>query len=139
MYRPNGILCTLGWLFYSQPKNILKHRQQYKDDFCWKYLDHSENNCEGLTQWSFVSLGATLNYTTLNLNDLSNWLESNECIYCDRWNHKNWHPCHDLPQTCGWKKSICPVWIIPTDNLQSLLRTSFRVNEIWPNKYGTQN
>ena len=28
----------------------------------------------------------------------------------------NWHPFHDLPQTCWEWKSVCPVCIRPTDN-----------------------
>ena len=50
---------------------------------------------------------------------------------------KNWNPLHKLPQTCGGRKYICPVWIWCTDNLLSHLRTSFRINNIWPNKYDT--
>ena len=30
--------------------------------------------------------------------------------------YKNWHPLHNLPQTCGGIKYICPVWIRPTNN-----------------------
>ena len=33
---PNGPLCTLGWLFYYQQKNLSKHIQQNKDDFLLK-------------------------------------------------------------------------------------------------------
>ena len=97
--------------------------------FCWKYSDHSLNNCEGLTQWDFVTLGKTLTYTTSNLNNLSNCLESNQCIDGNRCNNKNWHPRHGLPQTCGGRKFVCQVWMRPTDNFQK--------HSLWSNKYYT--
>ena len=74
-----------------------------------------------------------------NKSNLKNCLESNQCIDGNRWNHKNRHPRHDLPQSCGGVKSVCPVWIWPTENLQSRLRESFRINEHWYNKYDTHN
>ena len=80
-------------------------------------------------------LGTTLTYTTANLKKLRNCLESNQCIDDTRFNHKKRHPCHDLPQTCGGRKSVCPVWIRPTENLQSHPMTSFRINERRSNKY----
>ena len=43
-------------------------------------------------------------------------------------------PPHDLLQTCGGRKSVCPFWIRSTYNLLSHLRTSFRVNELWSKK-----
>ena len=50
---------------------------------------------------------------------------------------KNRHPCHNLPQDCRGSKYVFPVWIRPTENLQSHPRTSFRINEHWYNKYDT--
>ena len=52
-------------------------------------------------------------------------------------NNKNCHPCHNLPQTCRGSKSKCPVRIRPTENLLRHLRTGFRINELWTNKYDT--
>ena len=72
--------------------------------------------------------------TTINL---SNSLESNNFIDDDRFNHKNRQPCHNLPQTCAGSKSVCQVWIRPTDNFLAQPRTSFRINELWSNKNDT--
>ena len=84
-------------------------------NFCLKYLYRSVNNCEGLTQCSFVPLVSTLTYTTSNLNNVINYFESNQYIYRYSCNHKNRHPCHDLRQACGGNKSACLVWIRSTD------------------------
>ena len=50
-------------------------------------------------------------------------------------NQKFWtpnrHPHHDRSQTCGGSKSVCPVWIWPTDNFLTHTRTSFKINECW--------
>ena len=53
------------------------------------------------------------------MSNLSNFLESKQCIDWNRCNHKNRHPRHDLPQTCGGSKSVCTVWIHPTENFES--------------------
>ena len=55
-----GICASWDDSFINNRKNISKHRQQNKDEFCWEYLDRSLNNCEGLIQWLFVFLGKTL-------------------------------------------------------------------------------
>ena len=47
------------------------------------------------------------------------------------------HPRHDLPQNLEGRKSVCPVWIGPTDNFLTHLRKIFRVNERWSNKWDT--
>ena len=114
----NGTFCPLGWLFYSQLKIYQNKDNKTKIIFCWKSLDRSQNNCEGLTQWDFVSLGDTITYTTSNLNNLRNFIGSNQCIYCDSWYHKNWNPRHNLPQNCRGRKSVCPFWVQTTDNFQ---------------------
>ena len=108
-----------------------------KDDknVFWRALDHSQNNCEVLTQWEFVALGQTLTYTTSNFNNLRNWLEIKQYIDGNMCNYKNQHPHHDLAKTCGARKCVCPVYIRPTDNLKSHPRKSFRINERWYNKY----
>ena len=61
----------------------------------------SLNNCLGLTQFPFVTLGTTLTYTTPNLNNSRNLVESNKCIDRTSCNHKDRHPCHGLPQENG--------------------------------------
>ena len=48
---------------------------------------------------------------------------------------QNWYPCHNLPQTCGGIKSICPFCMCTTEHLQSHLRTSFSINELWSSKW----
>ena len=126
---PNGNLCPLGRLFYLQLKKISKHRQRNLDDFLLKIFRSLTRYFQRLTQWAFVTLGGILTYTTSNLNNLRNFLESNTYIDCNKCNHKNRHPHHNLPQTCGGSKSVCPVWIWTTDHFQSHLRTSFRINE----------
>ena len=47
----------------------------------------------------------------------------------------NWHPCQGLPQICEGSKSLCPVWIQITYNLQSYTRTSIVINKIWYNQH----
>ena len=118
-------------------EKLSKHGQQKNMTFCWKDLDHSQNNWDGLNQWSFVPLGPTLTYKTSNLNKFRKFLAANQCIDGNSWNNKNQHPLHDLPQTCGGSKSVCTGSIRPTENFQSHLRTSFSINERWSNKYYT--
>ena len=43
-------------------------------------------------------------------------------------------PLHDLPQACGGSKSVCQIFIWPTDNLQSHPGKTFRTNELWSNQ-----
>ena len=124
-------------LFYSQLKEIIKtNTTKQKNDF-FKSLDHSQNNCEGITQCKFVPLGPTLTYKTSNFKNLSKWYEANQCIDGDMWTSKNQHPHHNLPQTFSWRKSICLVWIRPADNFLTHLRRSFRINELWSNRVDT--
>ena len=61
-------LCPCGMTLLFTTEKLSKHGQQKNMTFCWKDLDHSQNNCAGLTQWDFVPLGPTLNYTAPNLN-----------------------------------------------------------------------
>ena len=61
----------------------------------------------------------------------------NQYIYWFHGSHKNQNPRHDLPQTSGGLKSVCPVWIRPTGNFQSHTRKSFRINERWSNNCNT--
>ena len=117
--------------YFINNNKKLKHRQQQKMDSCWNFLDHS------ITLLNFVLLGPTLTYTTSNLNNLRDCLESNKFIGGNRCNHKKRNPHHNLPQSCRGFKYVCAVWIHPTDNLQSHLRTSSSINEIWSDKYDT--
>ena len=48
------------------------------------------------------------------------------------------HPCHDLTKTWRRGKSLCLVWIRPTDNYITHPRKRFTKNEHWPNKWNTQ-
>ena len=116
-----------------------KHRQQKKMSSCWKDLDHSLNNFEGLNLWSFVTIGPTLTCTTPNYNNLRIYLEANQCIDYDMCNNRNRQYRHGLPQACGRNKSVCPVWIGTTGNFQSHPKASFRINERWSNIYNTHN
>ena len=71
------------------------------------------------------------------MSNLRNLLEANQYIDCNRCNHKNRHPRHNLPKTYGGRKPVCPVWIYPTEHFLSHPRTSFRINERLSNKYDT--
>ena len=65
------------------------------------------------------------------------WHEASQYIDDDKWNSQKWHPIHGLPQTCGGSKYICPVWIRPTANFLTHLRTSFSINKHWSSKWNT--
>ena len=99
-----GICTPWSDYFINNQKNYQNINKKKKMTSCWKYLDHSLNNCEGLTQWAFVPLETTLTQKTYNLNNLRNCLELNQCIDYDSYNHKNPHPCHYLPQSCVGKQ-----------------------------------
>ena len=43
----------------------------------------------------------------------------------------NHHPSHDLTQAFGERKSVCPVWICPTENLIQHPRIIIRNNKCW--------
>ena len=97
--------------------------------------------CDVVYQWflRFHCVLLILQLINLTITTMNFWnvLEANQCIDNDRWNHKKWHPCHDLPQTCRGRKYICPVWIRPTEDFLTHLRKNFRVNKLWYNKYDT--
>ena len=42
--------------FIHNWKNYQNLYKKTKTTFCWKYLDPSQNNCEGLTQWEYFPL-----------------------------------------------------------------------------------
>ena len=126
-------LVPLGRIVFWRPNFLTKLRQQTNMTSCWKYLDQKQNNCKGLIQWAFVPLGLTLSYTTSNMKNLWNCLEANQCFDENRWNHNNWHPCNNLTHTRRRRKSICPVWISPIDNLITHPRTICSINECWSN------
>ena len=130
-YLPHGPLYPLVWLFIHNWKSHQNIKNKTSMNFCWKYLDNSQNNCEGLTQWAFLSLGTILTKKNSNLKNLRNRLQSNICIDYDRWNHKIRHPRRDLPHTFGGRKYICPVWIRPTEKFLTYPRISFVINERW--------
>ena len=46
----------------------------------------------------------------------------------------NQNPQQNLPQACRGRKSVCLVWICPTDNFLSHTRTSIRINNQWYDK-----
>ena len=78
-------LVPLWTTLLLKTEKLSKHSQQKNMTSCWKALDHSINNREGLLQWSFVSLDTTLNYKTSNLNTLIKILETNKFIDWYRW------------------------------------------------------
>ena len=106
-------------------KTIIKKYKKTKMIF---FENISLNNCLGLTQFPFVTLGTTLTYTTPNLNNSRNLIESNKCIDLTSCNNKDGHPHHGLPQDNGIIKSICLIRIRPNDNFLSHTRTSIRIN-----------
>ena len=123
------VLCA-PWsnYFINNQNNDQNMDNKTKMTSCWKGLDPSLNNCEVITQWAFVPLGPTLTYTTSKLNNLRNFPESNQFIYVYRCYHKNRPLATTFHKPVWRRKSVCPVWIRPTDNLWSHLRTSFRIN-----------
>ena len=72
--RTNGTLFPLGfcapWYKYFINSQINYQNIDNKTNiiFCWKYLDQSLNNCEGLTKWALCSLGQHLPI------QLQNWI-----------------------------------------------------------------
>ena len=107
--------------------------------FCWKALYHSQNNCKGFNQSSFVSLWTTLIYTAVNLKNLV-WLTWRQSIYlCWQVKSQNRRPRHDLPETCKGSKSISLVWIHPTDKFPTNPKTGFSINERWCGKFNTHD
>ena len=74
---PMGLCDPWGDSFIHNFKLYQKLDNKTKMTFCWKALDHSQNNYEELTQWAYVPLGKTLTYKNSNLNNLSNYLEAN--------------------------------------------------------------
>ena len=64
-------------------------------------------------------------------------LEHNQCVDDDRWKINNQNPHRYLPQTYEGRKSVCTVSIRPTEDLLTHMRTSFRINKLWSNKYYT--
>ena len=105
---------------------------------CWKYLDHSQNNYEGLTQWAFLPPRPTPTYTTINLNNLKKFLEANQCIDYDRCNKKISTLTMTFYNTTGEANPYIRFGIRTTGGLISHPRTSFRINVCWYNKYDTQ-
>ena len=128
---------NLGTTILLTTKTIINTQATKQRWLFVKALDHSLDDCKGLTQWAFVSLVKTHTYTTSNLNNLRKCLKDNWYIGDNMCNHKNRHPCHNLPQACRGRKSAWPVWIRTTDNLLSHLSTSFRINVRWSNTYYT--
>ena len=132
--RPDGPLCLLGRLFYSQLQ-IINTKKKKMMTFCLISLDHPLNICDGLTRWTFVPLGQKLTYKISNLNNLKVCLESNQLIDVNRCNIKNQHHHHDLTRACRGGKYVCLVRIRTTDKFQSNPSTSFRINELESNKH----
>ena len=116
--KPMGLCKPLENSFINEQNNYQNIYKKTNMASCWKSLDHSQNNCAGLTQWAFVPLVPTLTYTNSNLNNLRNWLEANQFIDFSMCN-KNRNPCHNVPQAYRGGKYVCPFWIQPTDDLQS--------------------
>ena len=45
-------------------------------------------------------------------------------------------PHHELPQNFGGSKSVCPIWIQPTNVFLTHSKTSFSINKLWSNLCG---
>ena len=108
-----------------------------KKRFCWKYLDHSLNNCEGWTQWVFVPLRETLVYTTSNLKRLRKFLEANQFIDCNRSNEKTDTLAITFHKPVGEANPYVRFGILPTDNLLSHPSISFMIIVHLSNKHYT--
>ena len=86
--NPMGLCDPWTESFINNQNNYQNIDNKTNIYFCWKALDHSLNNCQGLTQWAFVPLGLTLTYITSYFNKLSKYLEDNKFIDGNRCNHK---------------------------------------------------
>ena len=106
-------------------------------NFGWKALDHSQNKCEGLPKWAFVTLGTTFTYTTANVKNLERFPWSQSIYWRRQVELQNRHPQRNLPQTYGGSKSVCLFWIRPTEHFLTHLRKSFSINVRRYNKYDT--
>ena len=141
---PNRTLFPSGKLLFSQLKKLSKPWQRNSDESLLKIFISLTIVFKGLTQWAFVTLGTKLIYKTENLPTLTtktNWMKLGilNWIQSINWLQKveshNRHPYHDIPQTCGGSKSICPILIRPTENFPTHPRTSFMINERWSSKW----
>ena len=72
---------------------------------------------------------STINKISLNKELEGNFRSRNSINWSKQVWTPNRNPRHDLPQTLGGRKFVCPVWIRPTDNLQSYPRTSCGFNK----------
>ena len=55
----------------------------------------------------------------------------------DRWNNKNLHICHNLPQTYGGSKYLRLISVRFSNNFPTYLKKSARIIERWSNMYDT--
>ena len=78
-----------------------------------------------------------MNNEQWNWSSWYDWLESNQYIDDDKWNHKKPHTLHNLPQTYKGNKDFCTVWIQTTENLLTYLRKSFGINVCWSSRYNS--
>ena len=46
---------------------------------------------------------------------------------------------HNLPQTCGGRKSVCLIWILPREIFLTHPSTIFSINERWSIKFNKHN
>ena len=83
------------WTYYKN--NQIFTNMEIKQTALWC----NTNYLQEVASWELVPLWTKLIYTTVNLKNFRNLLEANKLIDGNRWYHKNQHPLHDLPQTCG--------------------------------------
>ena len=100
---PTGIFYPWTDSFINNRKNYQNIGNKIKMTSCWKYLDHSLNKCDGLTQWVFVTLGQTLTFKKIEeLEDLP-WSQSMYWL----WQMKLQKPApSSQPPTSLWRKQI---------------------------------
>ena len=114
----------------------------------WNWIQFREP--DRLNQCDCVPLGPKLVYTNTNVPTLTTKTRINYSslgAFSNKVNNElgelgiiDLNPVNvlmkigELPQTCGVSKSICPIWIRPTDNFLTHSRTSSSINEIWSRK-----
>ena len=138
---------TLGPTLILTTEKLSKPWKRDPDNYLLKsFRSLTKKHARDQPNGTFSPLGQHLStqLKTTYLNYQTNWMKLGWFTWSQSTNwwrqvkYKNWHPHHDIPQTCRESKPVCTVWIFPTDNFITHPRTSFRINEWWSNKCNTQ-
>ena len=120
------------------PRNKLPQTCRWSKSVCPGLIRPTENLKSHLGTIFSINERWSNKYDThkLTINEISLWYFISS--KATSWSKKIWapnlNPCQNLTKKCEGSKSVCPVWIRPTANLQSYPRTFFRINEHWSNQ-----